>query len=90
MNRFAAATAALIFIATLAPGAAPAAETWKGHGLAMHGDLKYPPGFRNFDYVNPAAPKGGEVRLATIGGYDSGTGRPFMGRLHAAAAGQMA
>jgi microcin C transport system substrate-binding protein len=74
MNRFAAATAALIFIATLAPGAAPAAETWKGHGLAMHGDLKYPPGFRNFDYVNPAAPKGGEVRLATIGGYDSFNG----------------
>lgn len=74
MNRFAAATVALIFIATLAPGAAPAAETWKGHGLAMHGDLKYPPGFRNFDYVNPAAPKGGEVRLATIGGYDSFNG----------------
>jgi len=74
MNRFAAATAALIFIATLAPGAAPAAETWKGHGLAMHGDLKYPPGFRNFDYVNPAAPKGGDVRLATIGGYDSFNG----------------
>jgi len=74
MNRLAAATASLMLFATLAPGAAPAAETWKGHGLAMHGDLKYPAGFRNFDYVNPAAPKGGEVRLGAIGSYDSFNG----------------
>ena len=26
-------------------------------------DLKYPPGFAHFDYVNPQAPKGGELRL---------------------------
>ena len=41
------------------------------HGIAMHGDLKYGPDFTHFDYVNPAAPKGGKVRLASIGGYDS-------------------
>jgi len=41
------------------------------HGLAMHGDLKYPPGFTHFDYVNAAAPKGGNVRLHTIGTFDS-------------------
>jgi microcin C transport system substrate-binding protein len=29
------------------------------HGMSVFGDLKYPPGFRNFDYVNPQAPKGG-------------------------------
>jgi len=29
------------------------------HGLSAFGDLKYPPGFSHFDYVNPNAPKGG-------------------------------
>lgn len=41
------------------------------HGLAMHGDLKYGPDFKNFDYVNPNAPKGGQIRLGAIGGFDS-------------------
>jgi microcin C transport system substrate-binding protein len=41
------------------------------HGLAMHGDLKYPPDFKHFEYVNPNAPKGGAVRLAANGGFDS-------------------
>ncbi len=29
------------------------------HGLSVFGDLKYPPDFPHFDYVNLAAPKGG-------------------------------
>jgi microcin C transport system substrate-binding protein len=29
------------------------------HGLSYFGDLKYPAGFKNYDYVNPNAPKGG-------------------------------
>ncbi|WP_319411488.1 extracellular solute-binding protein [uncultured Cohaesibacter sp.] len=29
------------------------------HGLSVFGNLKYPPGFAHFDYVNPDAPKGG-------------------------------
>jgi microcin C transport system substrate-binding protein len=41
------------------------------HGIAMHGDLKYSPNFKHYDYVNPNAPKGGDIRLAAIGGYDS-------------------
>ncbi|MGE4089725.1 MAG: extracellular solute-binding protein [Candidatus Binatia bacterium] len=41
------------------------------YGLSMYGDLKYPAGFRHFDYVNPQAPKGGEVRLAAIGTFDT-------------------
>lgn len=36
---------------------------WAAHGYALWGELKYPPGFAHFDYVNPAAPKGGEIRL---------------------------
>lgn len=41
------------------------------HGLAMHGDLKYPAGFDHFDYVNANAPKGGELKLADQGPFDS-------------------
>jgi microcin C transport system substrate-binding protein len=53
------------------------------HGLAMHGDLKYPPDFTNFDYVNPNAPKGGAVRRSAIGGFDSFN--PYIVRGRAAA-----
>ncbi len=42
-----------------------------GHGIAMHGSLKYPADFSNFDYVNPDAPKGGQLREAGIGTFDS-------------------
>lgn len=33
------------------------------HGLSIFGDLKYPAGFKHFAYVNPQAPKGGEIAL---------------------------
>lgn len=35
--------------------------TWAGHAYSLWGDIKYPAGFAHFDYVNPAAPKGGEL-----------------------------
>ena len=38
---------------------------WAAHGYALWGDLKYADGFSHFDYVNPAAPKGGELRLVS-------------------------
>lgn len=41
------------------------------HGVSIFGDLKYPKKFKHFDYVNPDAPKGGKVKLASIGTYDS-------------------
>ncbi len=41
------------------------------HGLAMHGELKYGPDFQHFDYVNPNAPKGGMLRTAARGTFDS-------------------
>ncbi|WP_419798081.1 MAG: extracellular solute-binding protein [Terasakiella sp.] len=37
------------------------------HAVAMHGDIKYGPGFTHFDYANPDAPKGGNLRLAALG-----------------------
>lgn len=36
---------------------------WAAHAYAQFGDVKYPAGFTHFDYVNPAAPKGGEIRM---------------------------
>jgi len=38
---------------------------WAAHGYALWGQLKYPSGFTHFDYVNPQAPKGGEMRLVS-------------------------
>jgi len=53
------------------PARAQPATSGPVPGFAMHGDVKYPPGFKNFDYVNPDAPKGGDVRMAAIGTFDS-------------------
>lgn len=41
------------------------------HGLAMHGELKYPANFTHFDYANPNAPIGGDLRLEETGSFDS-------------------
>ncbi len=43
----------------------PAWSAWAAYGYALWGDLKYPPGFNHFDYVNAQAPKGGELRLVS-------------------------
>ncbi|NIR29488.1 MAG: ABC transporter substrate-binding protein [Gammaproteobacteria bacterium] len=43
----------------------------RAHAIALHGEPKYGPAFEHFDYVNPAAPKGGSVRLAQIGTFDN-------------------
>lgn len=40
-------------------------SAWAAHGYALWGDLKYQPGFTHFEYVNPDAPKGGELRLVS-------------------------
>src|SRR5262249_25225343 len=40
---------------------------WR-HGMALLGELKYPAGFKHYDFVNPQAPKGGVVRSLAIGG----------------------
>jgi len=60
---------------------------YRSHAIAMHGEPKYGPDFPHFDYVNPEAPKGGTLRLAEQGTFDSfnpfipkgnaGAGSPF-------------
>ena len=37
----------------------------------MFGELKYPPGFEHFEYVNPTAPKLGTVRMMALGTFDN-------------------
>ncbi|MBO7332178.1 MAG: ABC transporter substrate-binding protein, partial [Alphaproteobacteria bacterium] len=46
------------------------------HGIAMHGKPKYPKEFPHFDYVNPMAPKGGVLKQASFGSFD--TFNPFV------------
>ena len=49
--------------------AAPTA--WAAHGITLYGDLKYKPGFTQFDYVNVDAPKGGTLKLSATATFDS-------------------
>ncbi len=65
--------AALGLLAALAfaPPVSAETKTVRVHGLAMHGAPKYGPEFTHFDYANPGAPKGGDVRLSAIGSFDS-------------------
>jgi microcin C transport system substrate-binding protein len=55
----AAATGALAAAVPRFAAAAPEAGETEAHGLSAFGDLKYPPDFRHFDYVEPQARKGG-------------------------------
>ena len=41
------------------------------HGISTFGDLKYPADFKHLDYVNPDAPKGGEISEWAPGTFDS-------------------
>ena len=41
------------------------------HAIALHGEAKYPADFKHLEYVNPDAPKGGAIRSAVIGTFDS-------------------
>ena len=43
---------------------------WR-HGLSLYGDLKYAPGFKQFDYVNANAPKAGTARQIALGTFDN-------------------
>ena len=63
----------VILLAGIFPAAPAMAEQEVAvtHGLAMHGEPKYGPDFQHFDYVNPDAPAGGEVKLHAIGTFDS-------------------
>jgi microcin C transport system substrate-binding protein len=55
------------------PFATPAAaqeQQWR-HALSLFEEPRYAPGFKHFDYVNPAAPKAGVVRAIANGSFDN-------------------
>tara|TARA_R110002049_G_scaffold307712_2_gene509085 strand:+ start:57549 stop:59411 length:1863 start_codon:yes stop_codon:yes gene_type:complete len=54
----------------------------KSHGYSFYGDLKYPADYPHFDYVNPDAPKGGEISVAFVGTLDSLNPYSGKGRAH--------
>ena len=60
------AGAAAALATGLAAGAA-AQETIVSHGISTFGELRYPPDFPHFDYVDPEAPKGGEISFRGTG-----------------------
>jgi len=66
------AAPALGVLGTPLPVGRAAAQTqnWR-HALSLFGDIKYPEGFKHFDYVNPNAPQGGTVRQSALGTFDN-------------------
>lgn len=64
--------ATAIALATLLIGPARTEDAAvRHHALSLIGAPKYPADFTHFDFVNPDAPKGGVVRMADIGSFDS-------------------
>lgn len=57
--------------ASLLAGLPVAALASGSHAISLHGDPKYGPEFRHFDYADPDAVKGGDVRLHSIGTFDT-------------------
>jgi len=68
-------TAALALMFTV-PAMAQDAGVKPVHGMALHGAPKYAADFKHLDYVNPDAPKGGTLRMAAQGTFD--TLNPFI------------
>ncbi len=68
------------------------AEVIKSPSIAMHGAPKYADDFKHLDYVNPDAPKGGTLRIAATGTFNSlnpfilkgdpAAGMSFLGQSH--------
>jgi len=59
------------FVALVWAVAAVAQDITKTYGLSNFGTLKYGPDMVNLDYVNPNAPKGGEIAIWARGTFDS-------------------
>ncbi len=63
--------AALALLAAQDARAQAEPEIIVSHGFNEYGDLKYPADFAHLDYVNPDAPKGGEISVSADGSFDS-------------------
>ncbi len=69
--RAAVAMVSVLAASAAMPSASDPIEPDYRHGTAFLEDLRYPADFPHFDWVNPEAPKGGTLRLAGAGTYDS-------------------
>jgi microcin C transport system substrate-binding protein len=54
----------------LASDQAATAYNWR-HAVALHGEPRYPADFKQLEYVNPNAPKGGVIKLAALQTFDN-------------------
>ncbi|WP_025897796.1 extracellular solute-binding protein [Sneathiella glossodoripedis] len=70
-RRLASAAATFFMLTATGISSAEDVKTIKSHGLSLAGPLKYTADFKHLDYVNPDAPKGGDVRLSALGGFDN-------------------
>jgi microcin C transport system substrate-binding protein len=61
----------LVFGALLAAGATGSQAQTRTYGLSLLRPLTLPPDFTSLPYVNPNAPKGGDVALSAVGTFDS-------------------
>src|SRR5258706_2678412 len=64
-------SAFLVGLTAALPAVTAPAAAEPVHGIAMHGTPALNPGFHQFPYVNPDAPKGGRLRLGAQGSFDS-------------------
>ena len=83
----AAVTGAALAVVMGIQSARAAEDVTISHGISTFGDLRYPADFAHLAYVNPNAPKGGEMSLATLGGFDSMNPYSIKGRAAALASG---
>ncbi|MCA8884681.1 MAG: ABC transporter substrate-binding protein [Rhodobacteraceae bacterium] len=63
-------SAAMLTVSVAPPGHAADGVT-VSHGFSNFGELKYPADFAHLEYVNPDAPKGGEISVWAQGNFDS-------------------
>ena len=67
-RRMAATTAICM---AMAAGLPASADVITAHGISTFGELKYSADFEHLDYVNPDAPKGGDISMWGFGSFDS-------------------
>jgi peptide/nickel transport system substrate-binding protein len=71
VSKWGSAFLGLLIILAFLSGGPFAAHAEPRHGIAMHGEPALPPEFTHLPYANPQAPKGGVLRIATTGSFDS-------------------
>lgn len=58
-------------VGLICAGTARAQKTIVTHGYNFYGELSYPADYEHFSYVNPDAPKGGDISIGAVGTFDS-------------------